>query len=300
MLNYKHLLYFHAVATQGTVAKAALQLHVSAQAISMQLQLLEEQVGEALFQKQGRLLQLTEAGKTVLHYASRIFDLGNELEQVVRRGVLAGQETLRVGICDIIPKAMAFRLLQPARAAGLAMHLICREGRFEDLLLDLGAHKLDLILSDRALPPGGALRGHSSLLGASGSAVLGHPDLCRAWPGEFPANLRLAPFLLPGSEATVRSQLDAWFDAHDLRPIVMGEFDDGALLKSFARAGDGFIVAPQVLVREVCAEYGLQQVGTIDSLVEQFYAVSVERAYDHPAVRRILDGAAAVFDGTAA
>lgn len=300
MLNYKHLLYFHAVATQGTVAKAALQLHVSAQAISMQLQLLEEQVGEALFQKQGRLLQLTEAGKTVLHYASRIFDLGNELEQVVRRGVLAGQETLRVGICDIIPKAMAFRLLQPARAAGLAMHLICREGRFEDLLLDLGAHKLDLVLSDRALPPGGVLRGHSSLLGASGLAVLGHPDLCRAWPGAFPASLRLAPFLLPGSEATVRSQLDAWFDAHDLRPIVMGEFDDGALLKSFARAGDGFIVAPQVLVREVCAEYGLQQVGAIDSVVEQFYAVSVERAYDHPAVRRILDGAAAIFDGAAA
>lgn len=299
MLNYKHLLYFHAVATQGTVAKAALQLHVSAQAISMQLQLLEEQVGEDLFQKQGRLLQLTEAGKTVLHYASRIFDLGNELEQVVRRGVLAGQETLRVGICDIIPKAMAFRLLQPARAAGLAMHLICREGRFEDLLLDLGAHKLDLVLSDRALPPGGVLRGHSSLLGACGLAVLGHPDLCRAWPGTFPACLRLAPFLLPGSEATVRSLLDAWFDALDLRPIVMGEFDDGALLKSFARAGDGFIVAPQVLVREVCAEYGLQQVGTIDSVVEQFYAVSVERAYDHPAVRRILDGAAAIFDGGA-
>lgn len=300
MLNYKHLLYFHAVATQGTVAKAAQQLHVSAQAISMQLQLLEEHVGEDLFQKQGRLLQLTEAGKTVLHYASRIFDLGNELEQVVRRGVLAGQETLRVGICDIIPKAMAFRLLQPARAAGMAMHLICREGRFEDLLLDLGAHRLDLVLSDRALPPGGVLRGHSSLLGASGLAVLAHPDLCRAWPGAFPGCLRLAPFLLPGSEATVRSQLEAWFDAHDLRPIVMGEFDDGALLKSFARAGDGFIVAPQVLVREVCAEYGLQQVGTIDSVVEQFYAVSVERAYDHPAVRRILDGAAAMFGAAAA
>lgn len=295
MLNYKHLLYFHAVATQGTVARAAQQLHVSAQAISMQLQLLEEQVGEELLQKQGRLLHLTEAGKTVLHYASRIFDLGNELEQAVRRGVLAGQETLRVGICDIIPKAMAFRLLQPARAAGMAMHLICREGRFEDLLLDLGAHRLDLVLSDRALPPGGALRGHSSLLGASGLAVLAHPDLCRAWPGTFPASLRLAPFLLPGSEATVRSQLDAWFDAHDLRPIVMGEFDDGALLKAFARAGDGFIVAPQVLVREVCDEYGLQQVGTIDTVVEQFYAVSVERAYDHPAVRRILEGAAAIF-----
>ncbi|MCE3262231.1 MAG: LysR family transcriptional regulator [Pseudoduganella sp.] len=299
MLNYKHLQYFHAVAMQGTVAKAAQQLHVSPQAISMQLQLLEEQVGQELLQKQGRLLHLTEAGKTVLHYASRIFDLGNELEQAVRRGVLAGQETLRVGICDIIPKAMAFRLLQPARAAGMAMHLICREGRFEDLLLDLGAHKLDLVLADSPLPAGSAVRGHSRLLGASGLAVLGHPDLCRAWPGTFPARLRVAPFLLPGSNATVRSQLDAWFEAHDLRPIVMGEFDDGALLKSFARAGDGFIVAPQVLAAAVCAEYGLQPVGSIDSVVEQFYAVSVERAYDHPAVRRILDGAAQTFPSNA-
>lgn len=295
MLNYKHLHYFHTVATQGTVTEAARRLHVSAQAISMQLQLLEDQVGEPLFQKQGRRLCLTDAGKTVLHYTGRIFDLGNELEQAVRRGVLAGQETLRVGICDIIPKTMAFRLLQPVRSAGLAMRLICREGRFEELLVDLGTHKLDLVLADRALPPGGALRGHSRLLGASCVAVLGHPDLCRAWPGAFPRRLRNAPFLLPGPDATVQSQLIGWFDAHGLRPIVVGEFDDGALLKSFARAGAGFIVAPAVLADTIGAEYGLDQVGTIASIVEQFYAVSVERRHDHPALRRILDGAAAVF-----
>ena len=295
MLNYKHLHYFHTVATQGTVAAAALQLHVSAQAISMQLQLLEEQVGEALFQKQGRRLHLTEAGTTVLRYTGRIFELGNELEQAARRGALGGQETLRVGICDIIPKTMAFRLLQPARAAGLAMRLICREGRFDDLLLELAAHKLDLVLADRPLPPGGALRGHSRLLGASAVAVLGHPDLCRAWAGAFPQRLQGAPFLLPGQEATVQSQLAGWFDAHALRPIVVGEFDDGALLKSFARAGAGFIAAPEVLVETIGIEYGLEQVGTIPFIVEQFYAVSVERRYDHPALRRILDGAADVF-----
>jgi LysR family transcriptional activator of nhaA len=295
MLNYKHLHYFQAVATLGTVVQAGQQLGVSAQAISMQLQLLEEQVGEPLFQKQGRRLQLTEAGKMVLHYTSRIFDLGNELEQAVRRGALAGQETLRVGICDIIPKTMAFRLLQPARGAGLAMRLICREGRFEDLLVDLGSHKLDLVLADRPLPAGGALRGHSRLLGTSSVAVLGHPDLCRAWPGAFPQRLSNAPFLLPGPEAAVQSQLVGWFDAHGLRPIVVGEFDDGALLKSFARAGAGFIVAPAVLAQSVAAEYGLDQVGAIPSIVEQFYGVSVERRHDHPALRRILDGAPAVF-----
>jgi len=295
MINYKHLHYFHAVATHGTVARAAEQLHVTAQAISMQLQVLEEQLGEELFQKKGRMLELTEAGKTVLRYAEQIFDLGNELEQAVRRGAFTGEETLRVGICDVIAKTMAFRLLQPAREAGLAMRLICREGRFEDLVLDLTAHKLDLVISDQGLPTGGAVRGYTRLLGSSTLTVVGHPDLCSAWTGEFPQRLRNAPFLLPGQDAAIHSQLKSWFETNDLRPITVGEFDDGALLKSFARAGTGFMVVPTVLSDIVQAENGLAPVGTIDSIVEHFYAVSVERRERHPAVRRILEGAGAVF-----
>ncbi|QOY95428.1 LysR family transcriptional regulator [Massilia sp. UMI-21] len=295
MLNYKHLHYFHAVATLGTVARAAEQLHVTAQAISMQLQVLEDQLGEKLFQKKGRLLALTEAGKTVLRYAEQIFDLGNELEQAVRRGMFTGDETLRVGICDVIAKTMAFRLLQPAREAGLAMRLICREGRFEDLVLDLTTHKLDLVIADQGLPTGGAVRGHTRLLGSSTLTVLGHPDLCRAWHGDFPQRLKHAPFLLPGQEAAIHSQLKSWFETHELRPITVGEFDDGALLKSFARAGTGFMVTPTVLADIVAAENGLEAIGTIDGIVEHFYAVSVERRERHPAVRRILDGAGAMF-----
>lgn len=295
MINYKHLHYFHAVATHGTVARAAEQLHVTAQAISMQLQVLEDQLGEELFQKKGRVLELTEAGKTVLRYAEQIFDLGNELEQAVRRGAFTADETLRVGICDVIAKTMAFRLLQPAREAGLAMRLICREGRFEDLVLDLTAHKLDLVIADQGLPTGGAVRGHTRLLGSSNLSVLGHPDLCRAWSGAFPQRLKNAPFLLPGQDAAIHTQLKSWFEAHELRPITVGEFDDGALLKSFARAGTGFMVAPTVLSDIVQAENGLEAVGSIDSIVEHFYAVSVERRERHPAVRRILDGSGAVF-----
>lgn len=295
MINYKHLHYFHAVATLGTVARAAEQLHVTAQAISMQLQVLEDQLGEKLFQKKGRLLELTEAGKTVLRYAEQIFDLGNELEQAVRRGMFTGDETLRVGICDVIAKTMAFRLLQPAREAGLAMRLICREGRFEDLVLDLTTHKLDLVIADQGLPTGGAVRGHTRLLGSSTLTVLGHPDLCRAWHGAFPQRLKHAPFLLPGQEAAIHSQLKSWFETHELRPITVGEFDDGALLKSFARAGTGFMVTPTVLADIVAAENALEAIGTIDGIVEHFYAVSVERRERHPAVRRILDGAGAVF-----
>ncbi|MFC0251215.1 LysR family transcriptional regulator [Massilia consociata] len=299
MINYKHLHYFHAVATHGTVARAAEHLHVSAQAISMQLQVLEDQLGEELFKKKGRVLELTEAGKTVLRYAEQIFDLGNELEQAVRRGGFTEEETLRVGICDMIAKTMAFRLLQPAREAGLAMRLICREGRFEDLMVDLTAHKLDLVISDQGLPTGGTIRGYTHLLGSSTLTVLGHPDLCRAWPGEFPQRLKGAPFLLPGQDAAIHSQLGSWFETHGLRPIVVGEFDDGALLKSFARAGTGFMVVPTVLSEIVGAENELEAVGMIDSIVEQFYAVSVERREHHPAVRRILEKAGQVFGRTA-
>ena len=295
MINYKHLQYFYLVATSGTVVEAARRLHVTPQAISGQLQLLEDQLGEALFRKKGRLLELTEAGKTVLIYAERIFDLGNELEQTVRRGLFRAPETLRVGVGDMIPKTMAFRLLQPARDGGQALRLVCREGPLDALLQDLGAHRLDLVIADRGLPPGSAMRGHTHLLGSSTLAVLGHPDLCAAWDGPFPQRLLGAPFLLPGTDAVVHSQLQAWFELHGLRPIVAGEFDDGALLNAFARAGTGFIAAPGVLADAVCQEYGLQQVGTIDSIVEQFHAVTVARRVDHPAVRRILDGAGAVF-----
>ena len=295
MINYKHLQYFYTVATSGTVAAAAARLHVSAQAISTQLQLLEEQFGEALFRKKGRVLELTDAGKTVLLYAERIFDLGNELEQNVRRGLFRAPETLRVGVCDMIPKTMAFRLLQPAHDAGLAMRLVCREGGFNALMQELGAHRLDLVIADRGLPPGSALRGHTHLLGSSMLTVLGHPDLCASRDGPFPQSLKGAPFLLPGVEAAVHSRLQAWFELHGLRPIVVGEFDDGALLNAFARAGTGFIAAPTVLAAAICAEYGLCPVGTIDSIVEQFHAVTVERRIDHPAVRRILEGAGGVF-----
>lgn len=295
MINYKHLQYFYVVATCGTVAAAAQRLHVTPQAISGQLQVLDEQLGEALFRKKGRLLELTEAGKTVLLYAERIFDLGNELEQTVRRGLFRAPETLRVGVGDMIPKTMAFRLLQPARDAGQAMRLVCREGPLEALLQDLGAHRLDLVIADRGLPPGSALRGHTHLLGSSTQTVLGHPELCAHWRGGFPGCLRGAPFLLPGFDTALHSQVQAWFDLQDLRPIVAGEFDDGALLMSFAREGAGFVLAPTVLAPTICREYGLEALGEIATVAEQFHAVTVERRIDHPAVRRILDHAGALF-----
>ncbi|MFK3736717.1 LysR family transcriptional regulator [Massilia sp. TN1-12] len=295
MINYKHLQYFYMVATTGTVSAAAQRLHVTPQAISGQLQLLEDQLGEALLRRKGRVLELTDAGKTVLMYAERIFDLGNELEQTVRRGLFREAETLRVGVGDMIPKTLAFRLLQPARDAGLALRLVCREGPLDALLQDLAAHRLDLVITDRGLPAGSAVRGHTHLLGSSTQTILGHPGLCAQWEGGFPQRLRGAPFLLPGADTALYSQLQAWFDLRDLRPIVAGEFDDGALLMSFAREGAGFVPAPTVLAPTICREYGLVALGEIATIAEQFHAVTVARRIDHPAVRRILDHAGTLF-----
>ena len=175
------------------------------------------------------------------------------------------------------------------------MHLVCREGRFADLIDDLSAHRLDLLISDRALPPGGAVRGHTHLLGSSSVTMLAHPDVCRRWEGAFPVCLNGAPFLMPGADAALHSQLKAWFDVHGLRPIVVGEFDDGALLASFAGAGAGFMAAPTVLAGALCAQYGLEQGGVIDAIVEQIYAVTAERQVHHPALRRILERCANAF-----
>jgi len=294
-MNYKHLQYFHAVATGGSIARAAERLHVTAQAISTQIGLIEAQFGAPLLRKKGRGLELTEAGRLALRYTERIFDLGNELEQAMRHGTASVPQTLRVGICDIVPKTIAFRLLRPAREAGMAMRLVCREGRFDALTAELAMHRLDIVLADRGLAPGTAIRGHTHLLGTSSVSVLGHPRLCRAWHGDFPACLRDAPFLLPGPEAAVRSQLEGWFNAQDVQPIVVGEFDDGALLKAFARAGAGFMAVPSAVAAVVCEEYALETAGVIDTIAEQFYAVTVERQRAHPAIRRILDQAGTVF-----
>lgn len=296
MINYKHLQYFHVVAMCGSVAAASERLHVTSQAISTQLQVLEQRMGNELFRKKGRQLELTEAGKTVMLFSEQIFSLGNELEQTVRQGLVTMPKTLRIGMCDVVPKTLSFRLLQAVRDACDDIRLVCREGNFHTMMAELSAHRLDVVVADRSIPPDGAIRGYSHLLGSSALTVLGHPDLCRIWQGTFPQRLQGAPFLLPGTGANLYSQLQAWFKSYALRPAVVGEFDDSALMKSFARSGAGFIAVPEVLAAEIVAEYGLERVGMIDSVVEQFHAVTVERRMDHPAVHRILEQAAAVFE----
>lgn len=282
-LNYKHLRYFWVVAKSGSIARATDQLHLTPQAISGQLGELEENLGVALFRRAGRGIELTETGRRVLTYADKIFTLGDELIEMLREQPAKQSLAFRIGLADSVQKSLAYRVVEPAlRVEGV--RLVCREGRLASLLAELAVHRLDMVIADRPMPANLNVRGYSHLLGESGLTVFGTRDLARRLKGGFPALLSEAPFLLPGEDSAVRPKLVQWFEAHDLRPKIVGEFDDSALLKAFGQAGAGLFVAPTAIGDYVAAQYGAQALGEIESVREQLYAITTERKLTHPAI----------------
>jgi len=290
-LNFKHLRYFWMVARSGSIARASQQLHVTPQSISGQLRELEESIGVELFRRVGRGLEPTDAGRRILGYAEQIFSLGDELLHVARDVGAKRNEPFVIGIADSVPKMVAYRLVEPALRLAEPVRLVCREGRLTPLLADLAVHRLDLVIADRALPANLNVRGYSHFLGESSLAVLGAPELVRRLGKDFPALLDGAPFLMPGEDTAIRARLERWFEAGLLQPMVVGEFDDGALLKAFGQAGAGLFAVPGAIAEQVCALYGVREVGRIDSVVEQLYAITTERRLTHPAIIAIRDAA---------
>ncbi|MDE2427633.1 MAG: transcriptional activator NhaR [Burkholderiales bacterium] len=286
-LNYKHLHYFWTVAKSGSIARAAEQLHVTPQTISGQLSLFEAMQGEALFRKSGRNLELTEAGRLVLSYADDIFALGQELEEVLHHRPTERTVQLRVGVSDALPKAVAYRLLEPALKLPQTLRVNCREGKLDALLADLATHKLDVVLSDSSMPPTVNVRGYSHLLAECGISFFATATLSAQYPAAFPTNLERAPLLLPGEDAALRARLLQWLDQHNIHPRIAGEFDDSALMCAFGQAGAGFFAAPTSIADMVMRQYDVQMVGQTDEIREQFYAISVQRKLTHPAVLAI-------------
>lgn len=291
-MNYKHLLYFWAVAKHGGVVKAAQSLHVTPQTISGQIQLLEDHFGRELFHKNGRGLELTDAGQLALSYAEDIFNLGSELDQVVRqpRGTSRPLE-LRVGIADAVPKMVACRLLEPALQGAQPFKVVCKEWKLDSLLAELAVHRLDLVLSDTPLPTGLSVNAYSHRLGGSAVGFYAVARVAQELEGAFPACLNGAPMLVPGSDSAMGSRLTQWFSRHKLRPKLVGEFDDGALLKALGHQGYGVFIAPTVLHDEVCRQYQAELIGEATDLIEEFYVISVERRITHPGVAAITQAA---------
>lgn len=300
-LNFKHLRYFWMVAKTGSIARAAEQLHLAPQSISGQLSEFEDVLGVELFRRAGRTLELTDAGRRIVSYAEEIFSIGDELLEVLRDQTTIKSVPFRVGIADSVPKWVAYRLVEPALQLKEPVRLICREGRLASLLAELAVHRLDMIIADRPMPTNLNVRGYSHLLGESGQAVFATAALAKTLKGSFPAMLHKQPMLLPGEDSAVRSKLIQWLDANDLRPHIVGEFDDSALMKAFGQAGAGLFVAPCAIAERICEQYQVLEVGRIDTVVEQIYAITTERRITHPAIVAIRDVArASVFGGSAA
>jgi len=291
-MNFKHLHYFWATAKAGGVMRAGEQLHISPQTLSGQIKLLEDRLGCSLFRKNGRKLELTEAGHTALDYAEQIFALGAELEAAMGE-VRSGQQALdfRVGIADSVPKAIAYRLLEPALDGPQRVRLICQEGKFQDLLGKLAVQRLDLVIADEPMSKQLGVKAFNHALGTTAMSFFASAALQATLQGEFPSNLNGAPMLIQGAASAMRQRLELWLAQHQLHVRTIGEFDDAALLKAFGREGRGIFMSPTVLEDETCEQYGVVVVGRSEALVEEFYAVSVERRISHPCVAAITQAA---------
>jgi len=290
-LNLKHLRYFWVVASEGSITKAGEILHLTPQTISGQLRMLEESVGNKLFRKAGRNLVLTDIGQTVFSYADEMFGLEHEL-----RGILEGRpntQNLRfnVGVAMVVPKLIAYRILEPVMDMQETVKLVCHEAPLVDLLADLSVHKLDLVLADAPISPTLSVKAYNHILGESGISFFARREDARRYRRNFPDSLDGAPMLMPTNTSSLRRSLDQWLENRNIKPNIVAEFEDRALMKAFGEAGAGVFTSPTDVEEDVIAKYGVNVVGQSDELHERFYAISAERRIKHPAVAAIAEAA---------
>lgn len=285
-LNYHHLLYFHTAVKEGGISAAARALRLAQPTVTAQIKQLERALGNKLFRRTKGGVELTDFGQLTFRYAEEIFSMGRELSALARGRPSGAPVRLVVGIADVIPKLLAHRFIAPALSQN-ALRLVCRQDRLDRLLAELSTHTFDLVLADSPISPALPLKAFNHLLGECTVSVFAAPGLAKTLKGRFPGNLNDAPFLLSAEHTVLRRSLDHWFDRHGIRPRVVGEFDDSALLKTFGQVGVGAFAAPTVVERDICSQYGVERVGTITDLYERFYAITVERRSKHPGVQAI-------------
>ena len=288
--NYKHLYYFWVVAKEGGISRAADKLDMAVQTVSAQVRELERALGYALLKPAGRGLVLTDAGQAALRQADQIFQLGEDLPARIRDAVSTPTIRLAVGICDGLPKLVVRRLLQPVISEP-NLRLLCNEGGFDDLLGDLALHRLDVVLSDRPAPTNPNIKLYSHAVGSSAIAWYGTAAVVQAASNNFPESLGDVPLLLPTAHTAVRARLDHWFEQRALRPRVVGEFADSALLKTFGASGMGVFPAAEWAHDDLLAHYAVQRLGPCEGVTEHFFAIGTEKKVHHPLVQRLLQPA---------
>jgi LysR family transcriptional regulator, transcriptional activator of nhaA len=290
-LNYHHLLYFWTAARLGSITAACSELHLAQPTVSAQIHALEDSLGGRLFARSGRNLVLTDLGRTVYRYADEIFGLGRQLLDAVHGRGDAQALPLNVGVADVVPKAIAYLILSPALALPQQVRIVCREDKPDRLLAELAVQSLDLVLLDTPMPPTVRARAFSHVLGECGVTWFGAAALAAAYRDHFPSSLSDAPLLLPTDNTALRRSLDEWFERIGVRPRIVSEFEDSALLQAFGERGLGLFPAPNAIADEIRDKHRVEAVGVAQGVRERFYAISPERRLRHPAVVAISNAA---------
>lgn len=291
--NYNHLLYFWTAVREGGIVRAAEVLHITPQTISGQIKLLEREINGPLLQKKGRRVVPTELGLTVFEYADAIFPMGQDLVRALQGADPRERRSVTIGVSDVVPKLVAWRVIAPLMEGERPFRVVCHTGSLDTLVADLAAHRLDLVLSSSALPANAGLKAFSHFLGESDIAFFASASLARRVRRGFPLSLDQAPMLLPTSRSPNRRVLESWFLQQGITPRVVGEFDDSALLKTFAQGGAGIFVAPAAIGDEMTRQFRMHRVGRVADMRARFYVLSMERRIRHPAVAAISQHARA-------
>jgi len=296
-LNYHHLYYFYLTAREGSIAKSSELLHLTPQTISGQISKFEDKLGIALFDRRGKRLFLTQQGKLAYQYAEQIFKLGSELVTSLNQENNAPMHTFTIGVTDVVPKVLAFDLVQPAISSFSSTHMVYKEGDFESLLAELAINKVDMILADRPLMPGANVKAYSHFLGDSKISFFSTSKEADKLRANFPQSLNHKPLLTSGDKSSIKLNLIAWLQSNQLHPKIVAEFDDSALLKLFGQEGYGVFCAPSSIEQHVEQQYRVECIGRIEEITERYYAISTEQSIRHPVVKSIMQQAEEIIGG---
>ncbi len=295
-LNYHHLQYFYAIATQGSIAKASKTLHITSQTLSAQLSVLEDQLGYPLFERKGKRLVLNDMGHITFSYAQEIFSLGDELISSLKNQESNFSYRFSIGVTDVIAKVFSFDLLKTVYTMDESIKLVCKETNLDALLGELATNKLDAILSDTPLPAGSPIKAYSHLVGKCGMSFFAQEDKAESLRHNFPQSLDGEPFFLAGEGSNQRLNVLSWFEQLNITPTIIGEFDDSVLAKYFAQAGYGIVCAPSIIENHVIEQFGVSLIGKASDITEQYYLISPERKVKHPAVQHLLQEGKKLFE----
>jgi LysR family transcriptional regulator, transcriptional activator of nhaA len=282
-LNFHHLRYFWEVARDGNLTRTAARLRVSPSALSVQIRQVEGQLGERLFARSGRVLVLTEAGRIALHHADTIFSTGDELVANLRNGP-PREQPLRIGAVATLSRNFQESFVRPLLGeSGIRLRLVA--GGLDDLLRRLAAHELDVVLANDPVRGAEVDEFRCRRVARQRVSLVARP---RRKVFRFPEDAHDAPFLLPGQHSGIRAAFDLACGRFGVKVRVFAEIDDMAMIRLLARASDAVALLPAVVVRDELTSGTLCEYGVIPGVYEDFYAVTVERRYEHPLVKVLL------------